>query len=168
MNARFRSDPCLFSNASDADVARLLAGATTARSNPQAARDAIDAALAARPDDRAVRIAAYKLCFYTHRYREAVPHSAHLLRDAARSLNIAADWHLVQAGDAPFGEIAQAPGFYLQALIALGYCHLRAGDAAPGRAMLDKAVELDPTDRFGAGRLIAVIDRAAAEDVSES
>jgi len=111
-----------------------------------------------------VRLAAYRFYFYNHRLDEALPHAEHILAHAARRLNIASDWREVKPADAGFGDLDEAPGLYLQALLAWGYCQLRIGAIGEGRQALAKVAELDPRDRFGARGLLAVAEDAQPTD----
>ncbi|MCB2100271.1 MAG: hypothetical protein KDE22_05340 [Rhodobacterales bacterium] len=136
-----------------------LGQARTARSDPGQAERAVLEALALAPDVFEVRLGAYRFYFYNHRYDEALPHAEAILAQAARRLNVAGDWRAVGGQDAPFGEMETAPGLYLQALLAWGYCQVRLGHTAPGRAAVAKVAELDPRDRFGARAFLDLIDR---------
>ncbi len=148
----------LFGHAAETfDVLTLLEGARQARTDPVAAERAVAKALAAAPEDFGARLGAYRFYFYNHRFGEALPHAAFLMRLAALRLNIAGDWRAVRPGDAAFEAPEEAPGLYLQALIAWGYCQARLGERAEGAAAIAKAAELDPRDRFGARRLLAVV-----------
>lgn len=142
-----------------------LSGARAARSDPVAAERAVLTALALAPTDFDIRLAAYKFYFYNHRLEEALPHAEQLLAHAARRLNIAVDWRTVQASDAPFDAIEEAPGLYLQALLAWGYCKVRIGDFKAGSEAIAKVGALDKRDRFGARRLLQVI--AAGQDEAD-
>jgi hypothetical protein len=141
-----------------------LEGAREARSNPEAAGKAVAEALAIAPNDADVRLSAYRFYFYSHRYAEALSHAEFIIAHAARRLNIPVDWREVQPGDAPFDALEAAPGLYLQALVAWGYCQVRLGAADRGSAALAKAAALDPRDRFGA-RL--VLSAASVDDDDE-
>lgn len=141
-----------------------LGGARQARSDPVAAERAVAKALALEPDSLEVRLAAYKLYLYNHRLGEAVPHAEHILAHAARRLNISVDWRAVRPGDAPFEMMEEAPGLYLQALLAWGYCMVRLGRLEEGCAAIGKVGELDRRDRFGARRLLAVIHAGVAPE----
>jgi hypothetical protein len=148
----------LFADAAEScDVLALLEGARQARTDPVAAEQAVASALASAPHDFGARLAAYRFYFYNHRFGEAAPHAAHLMRLVARRLNIAGDWRAVQPGDAPFEALEEAPGLYLQALLAWGYCQARLGERVEGAEAIAKVAELNPCDRFGARRLLAVI-----------
>jgi len=139
-------------------IRALLMGARQARSDPVVAERAVRRALAVAPDDFTARLAAYKFYFYNHRLAEALPHAAALLDQAARRLNVTLDWRRVAPGDAAFDEVENAPGLYLQALLAWGYCQTRLGRYELGREAIAKTAELSKRDRFGARRLLAVID----------
>lgn len=156
-------------NLTDAERAAraALSRADAARSEPERAEAAVQEALTLAPADFEVRLGAYRFYFYAGRLTEALPHALHLIEHAARRLNIAGDWRAVRAGDAPFGALETAPGLYLQALLAYGYCQLRLGAEAEGREALAKVVEIDPNDRFGAGAILAWADRRAAEEAED-
>ncbi|MEI7610316.1 MAG: hypothetical protein WCJ64_23300, partial [Rhodospirillaceae bacterium] len=47
---------------------------------------------------------------------------------------------------------------------AYGYVLVRAEETAAGREAVAKVASLDPGDRVGASRLLAVIDRGGVED----
>lgn len=141
-----------------------LINAPGALSDPKGTARAVDAALATAPHDLDVRLGAYRFYFYTHDFAAAVPQAEAILTMAAQRLNVAADWRSVQPGDAAFSAPETAPGLYLQALIALAYCHMRLGDFERGQPYLDKAFALDPTDRFAAARLVAAANARTDED----
>ncbi|MFL9826356.1 hypothetical protein [Rhodoplanes sp. SY1] len=142
----------------------LLAGALQARSAPVQAEAAVLGALALAPDSVEARLAAYRFYFYNHRLAEALPHADAIVVAMARRLNVATDWRLVGADDAPFGALDEAPSLYLQALLAWGYASLRTGATDDGVAALEKVVALDPADRFGARRVLAVVHARAHDD----
>ncbi len=145
------------------DPATLLAGAEAARSRPSESAEAIARALRAAPADPEVRLAAYRFYFYSHDHAAALDQARVLLGFAARRLNLAADWRDVRAWDAAFSAHDFAPGLYLQALVAIGYCAARLGQMQEAGAVLAKAAELDPTDRFGGAWLLARLE-AVEED----
>ncbi|WP_146604628.1 hypothetical protein [Rhodoplanes roseus] len=138
-------------------VTTLLAGARSARSDPDTAEAAVKEAVAAAPDSFEARLAAYRFYFYNHRLAEARPHAAEIVVRMARRLNVATDWRLVAPEDAAFSGLDEAPSLYLQALLAWGYAGVRLGRTEEGCSALQKVAELDPRDRFGARRLLAVI-----------
>lgn len=141
-----------------------LEGARAARSDPEGSEKALLEALALAPEDYDVRLGAYRFYFYNHRYAEAAPHAEAILAHAARRLNIAGDWRAVGPQDAPFGEIESAPGLYLQALLAWGYCRLRLGDREAAREAIAKVAALDARDRFGAQAILGLVDRGEEDE----
>lgn len=146
------------------DALEILEGARAARSAPRESEAAVLAALQVAPDDRAVRMGAYKFYFYNGRLAEAVPHAAWCIRDGARALGLPEDWRAVAPGSAAFDTFDKAPRFFLQSLIAWGYCKTRIGAVEEGLAALARASELDPSDKFGVRRLIAVIENGGRDD----
>jgi tetratricopeptide (TPR) repeat protein len=140
-----------------AEALALLLKAREARSDPATAERAVEQALAVAPDDFEARLGAYRFYFYNHRYADALPHAAFLVSLIARRLNIAGDWRAVRPGDAAFDALEEAPGIYLQALMAWGYCKARLGALDEGAEAIAKVAELNPRDRFGARRLLAVV-----------
>lgn len=145
-------------------AALALDGARMARSCAHAAESAIRSAVALAPSDLDVRVAAYRFYFYNHRLEDAAQHAAEIIVLAARRLNIAIDWRAVRTDEAAFDEPDAVPSIYLQSLLAWGYCMVRLGKEAEGRLALAKVVELDARDRFGAKRLVAIVDRGAESD----
>lgn len=145
------------------DPLTLLRGAEAARTRPEQSAAAIAQALAAAPGVLEVHLAAYRFHFYNHDYAAAAIQARALLSLVARRLNIAQDWAEVAPGDADFTAHEAAPGLYLQALVGLGYCAARQGEAALARSVLTKAAALDPTDRFGGAWLLARIEAGEAE-----
>lgn len=158
--ARAPDAQCAAAPALPPTVAALaaLSGVRAARSDPIAAERAVTEALDKAPADLDVRLAAYRFYFYNHRLDEALPHAEAIIRLAARRLNIAADWTAVGPADAAFEHPEEAPGLFLQALLAWGYCAVRIGRRDEGRRSIAKVADLDPRDRFGARRLLDVID----------
>ncbi|MBN9887945.1 hypothetical protein [Salipiger abyssi] len=133
------------------DPARLLAGAEAARTQPEQSAEVIARALAAAPQDPEIRLAAYRFHFYNHDYDAALGHARALLGHAARRLNVATEWRAVAPGDAAFSAHETAPGLYMQALIAMGYCLARNGARGAGQG--GRARPLRPVRRRLAARL---------------
>lgn len=150
--------PSLPHNDPAAALGLLESGACAARSDPVKSESALNQALRLAPGDFDVRLGAYRFYFYNHRYEDALPHCEALIGHAARRLNVATDWRMVSPGDAAFAEIEFAPGLFLQALLAWGYCHLRLGEWGPAREALSQCARLDPTDRFGAAAILRHLD----------
>lgn len=142
----------------------VLEGARAARTDPEASEAAVLEALRLAPRDMAVRTGAYKFYFYNGRLAEALPHAEWVIAASARALTLPDAWREVAPGAAAFDTYDEGPRLFLQSLIAWGYCKARVGDLAAGLEALAKAVELDPSDKFGAARLAAVIRRRGEEE----
>jgi hypothetical protein len=119
------------------------------------------AAVAAAPDNLALRIAAYAFYFYDSRLQEAIPHGDACLALAARGLGIAEDWRQVSPESATFSGFERPQRVYLKSLYALGYCWARLGEDDIAEEMLRKAASLDPEDRVGATELADLVARRA-------
>lgn len=148
------------------DPFALLEGARAALSEPERSEAAVLAALQAAPNDRDVRMGAYKFYFYSNRLSEAAPHAAWCVRDGARALGLPEDWRRLAPGSVDCTGFPKPQRFLVQSLVAWGWCRARIGEVEEGLAALAKAIEIDPTDGFGVKRIVEVIERAlaAAED----
>jgi tetratricopeptide (TPR) repeat protein len=129
-----------------------------------AAEGHIYEALDLAPGHLAVQLAAYKFYFYRHRLTEALPYARTCLAQILRRNQLPADWRDLRAEDAAFTSLDPEPRMVLFALVANGYVLARLGRIEEGRAVLTKVTELDPQDRMGARRLLAVIDTNTDED----
>ena len=110
-------------------------------------------------------IGLYKFHFYKGRLAEALPYACRCLELAGADLGLPSDWHLVTPDAAPFGNYeAGRARFYLFVLKAYGYVQMRLGNAAEGMAAMRKLLELDPSDKLGAGALLAVWERGGVDD----
>lgn len=128
-------------------------------------------ALALAPDALAARIGAYKFYFYRHRLDEALPHARSCVDFAADALGLPRDWRVIAPADAAFVgtavTLAPLPKLLMQTLMAVGYVLARLGRIAESEEALAKVVELDPTDRLGAARLLATVRRGGIEEEDE-
>lgn len=142
----------------------LLEGARAARTDPQRSEAAVLAALQVAPDDRDVRMGAYKFYFYAARLAEAAPHAAWCIRDGARALGLPEDWRRLAPGSVDCTGYPKPQRFLVQSLVAWGWCRARTGEIEDGLAALAKAVEIDPSDGFGAARIAAIVAGGAPEE----
>lgn len=128
-------------------------------------------ALALAPDALAARIGVYKFYFYRHRWAEALPHAWSCVEFALGALGLGGDWRRVGPADAAFVgtpvTLAPLPKLLMQCLIATGYVLARLNRIAESEEALGKVVELDPSDRLGAARLLAVVRRGGVEEEDE-
>ena len=122
-------------------------------------------AMAIAPAHPAVLIGLYRFYFYKGRLREALDIACTCLEQTAYSLGVAADWRQVNKRDAYFGSYAaRLPRFYMFTLKAYAYLQLRLGAIAEGQEAVSKLLELDPTDKVGAGVLLNVLQRVGQPD----
>lgn len=114
------------------------------------------------PGHRLVDLGHYKFHFYKHNLPAALDYGERLVRHALAGLGVNhGDWSAVTPAHADFTALDHAPRFFLFALLAVGYLQLRLGRVGEARAALGAVCSLDPTDRFGAKRLLDLADRRA-------
>jgi tetratricopeptide (TPR) repeat protein len=151
------------------DVERLLQDAGTCYGNSDGHDEAETMLLRAyflAPQQLMVLVALYRYYFYQHRLDDALRVADRALEVAGRRLSLPAQWqqlhpeHLGHAVLVSMGLLR----FYLMVLKAAGYLHLRLGDTASGRAMLEKLCALDSHDRLGGKSLLDLVreEREAA------
>lgn len=139
------------------DALAILEGARAARSDPERSEVAVLAALQAAPNDRDVRMGAYKFYFYAARLEEAAPHALWCVRDGARALDLPEDWRRLAPGSVDCAGYPKPQRFLVQSLVAWAWCRARTGHLEEGLEALAKAAEIDPGDGFGARRIAAVV-----------
>lgn len=122
-------------------------------------------ALVIAPGHAAVLIGLYRYYFYKGRLDEALDVAKVCLMNSAVDNGLAFDWRMVKQGDANFGSYdAILPRFYLFALKAYGYLHMRLGNLEEGRVAVEKLLELDPGNKLGGKVLLEVLERVGQDD----
>ena len=122
-------------------------------------------AQALAPDHAAVLIGLYRFYFYKGRLSEALDVARVCLAKAARDNGLDVNWRCVSRGDADFGSFdAVLPRFYLFTLKAYAYLKMRLGDMTEGHEMVEKLLDLDPTDKLNAKLLLEVWQRRGRDD----
>ncbi|CAH2599665.1 conserved protein of unknown function [Rhodovastum atsumiense] len=147
-----------------AAAAQALRAAGAAWDDEATAERHVRDALALAPGHLAVQIGAYKFFLYRHRLAEALPLAEACLAGALRRTNLPADWRDLRPDQAAFGSFEPAPRLVLFALFACGYLLARLDRQDESREVLMKVAELDPPDRMGARRLLAVLDRGGRDE----
>lgn len=148
-----------------AEAERCLHLAAASYADAAAARSHLARAAAVAPGHRLVDLGFYKFHFYRAELDEALEYGNRMVGHAMAALGLNhADWREVAPATADFTGLEPAPRLFLFALTAVGYLQLRRGCFDEGRAALEKIRSLDPKDRMGAARLIAVADRRNAEE----
>lgn len=118
------------------------------------------------PSHVAVLIGLYRFYFYKGRLEEALAIARTCLTRASIDNSFPLDWRAVQRGDAEFASFdAVLPRFFMFVLKGYAYLQMRLGEIEEGREAVLKLLELDPSDKIGAGVLLGVLDRMGAEDV---
>lgn len=122
-------------------------------------------AQALAPGHAAVLIGLYRFYFYKGRLADALEVARACLDKAARENNLAPHWRQVRAGDAEFSDYGDMlPRFYLFTLKGYAYLQLRLGNLDEGLAAVMKLLELDPSDKIGAGVLLDVVRRVGQDE----
>ncbi len=123
---------------------------------------------AAAPGHRLVDLGHYKFHFYKANLDDALVYGERMLGHAMAAIGLNhSDWRAVTPAAADFSGLEAPPRLFLFALLAIGYLNLRRGRMAEGREALAKVCALDPDDRFGAARLLAVADQRERADAGE-
>lgn len=125
-------------------------------------------AQALAPDHAAVLIGLYRFYFYKGRLSEALDVARICLAKAARDNGLDADWRRIFREDADFGSYdAILPRFYLFTLKAYAYLQMRLGELAEGYEVVEKLLDLDPSDKLNARLLLDVWRRKGADEDDE-
>ena len=147
------------------EAERLLHLAAASYSDGDAALTHLAQAAAIAPGHRAVDLGHYKFHFYKANLDQALVYGERMLGHAMAAIGLNhADWRVVSRDHADFTGLEPAPRLFLFALNAVGYLLLRLGRIAEGREALTKVKDLDPKDKLGAARLLAVADRHGREE----
>ncbi len=167
MNPAWLEQACFGSNLPE-QVEQHLYLAGLNYQNDQIAESHLFQAQALAPGHAAVLIALYRFYFYKGRLLDALEVAQRCLIKAARDNGLNEDWRRVQPGDAAFGSYdAVLPRFYLFTLKACGYLQMRLGRLEESRVVLNRMLELDPTDKLNASVLLKVLYRHGREDEDE-
>lgn len=125
-----------------------------------AAESALLDAQALAPEHLTVLVGLYRFYFYRHRLDEALCVAERALALTGNELGLPPDWReldeilLGRAATTSFGLLR----FHLFTLKAICVVLLRLGRVDAAHARLEKLAALDRHDRFGAARLIGVVD----------
>lgn len=142
------------------NVQKLLMQAAACYGDAEAERLLLLAFLHA-PENLTVLVAMYRSFYYQHRIDEARQVARHAQKVAAQRLGLPQQWHRVNLAELSHAVLISMGlvRFYLLTLKAEAYLDLRVGEVDEGRSKLEKVVELDARDHFGAAALLDVINR---------
>ncbi len=146
------------------EAAQLVEMAAVNYGNDEAELMLLRANLVA-PQHLQVLVALYRYYFYQHRLDDALLVAESALAVTAKRLDFPAAWSFLREANIVAGVIRSMGlvRFYLLALKATAYIHLRLGNFVTGVTMLEKLVELDAHDRIGAAALLAIAQDYQAE-----
>ena len=147
------------------DAGLLIREAAGLWHDPIAAELRLLRALEIEPDSEDALIALYRFLFYRGERERALDLARQCVGRAGVELGLAADWRTVNADGIDFGDPERPRHrFYLFALNAYGYLLARLGRNEEAEAALAAVRRLDPADRIGGARLLAVLKRGPDED----
>ncbi len=151
------------------DAERFLHLAALSHADGEAALAWLSRADALAPGHRLVDLGHYKFHFYKANLEQALVYGERMLGHAMAGLGLNhADWRGVTPAHADFTGLEPEPRLFLFSLTAVGYLLLRLGRIAEGREALGKVRDLDPGDKFGAARLLAVADRHGRDEEEDA
>ncbi len=156
-----------FDEALEPEVARLLVEASDLYGSKEAETRLLWANFRA-PQHLMVLVALYRYYYYQHRLEDALLVAESALAVVGRRLEFPDTWVYLREANVGAG-VMRSMGlvrFYLTALKAAGYIHLRLGQMETGRSILEKLVELDSHNRLGGKALLEVL--YAANNDSET
>ncbi len=138
------------------EVHALIDQAAQLQDQPTQAQSLLEQARAAAPRHPAPLIALYRFHFYGHRLEQALVAGEDALAVARTALGSS-------FGDEPPSDDEArhdaAVRFYLFALKALAYLHLRLGQLDEAKGYLHELRRLDPRDHVGGGLLSHILHR---------
>lgn len=150
-----------------AEAERLLNEAAAIYARDAEAESLLRRARRIAPTHPATLIGLYRFYFYKGRLVEALDIARDCLLRAAIENSLPLDWRETCAEDADFADFdALWPRFFMFTLKGYAYLNMRLGDFDEGRAAAKTLLDLDPSDKVGAGVLLAVLARMEDEDVA--
>ena len=156
----FEAEDLYFDETLDEEVKMLIAEAGQQYAEGSAELPLLRAYFLA-PRSLTALVAVYRFYYYQHRLQDALIVADRALEISASQLGIPVDWHSL---DQALIDLAGATSmtllrFHLMSLKAAAYLKVRVGLALEGKAILEKLMELDGSNRLGAKELLEVVDR---------
>ncbi len=115
------------------------------------------------PDEADAHIALYKFYFVAARYPDAEATAWGALRKAAQLAGFTRNYRRLSQLSADWVQRGGPVRLYLFSMKALGVIRLRRGKVSAARRVLEKLLELDPTDEIGGGAFLQIA-RSFSED----
>lgn len=144
----------------------LLVQASEHYPEPQAER-LLSRLYAQKPESLTVLVALYRFYYYQHRYEEAFDVAERAINVSAKMMGLTMSWEQINEqylGQGVFVSMGLLR-FYMLALKGSAFLLLRLGRIEQAMPRLNKIVELDPADQFGAAFLLHM---AQKEQVNQS
>ena len=113
------------------------------------------------PHSLIIIVALYRFYYYQHRYDDALAIATTALDVSAAMMNLRVDWERITEGHIGQGVFVSMGliRFYMLCLKASAYLLMRLGEVEQAHARLQKIVELDPADQFGAAFLFKMAEK---------
>ncbi len=149
----------LFARNISPEVNAHLQAAVACADEFERARELLQQAIEADPEQLETYIALYKFLFYRGRIEEAELVVDQAMKRAADCGGFSADWRLLTSASSDWSGDSDPVRVYLYSLKALAFIKLRQGARQEGREILDKLAQLDPLDQVG-GSVIKSLEEA--------
>ncbi|WP_319529227.1 hypothetical protein [uncultured Cohaesibacter sp.] len=155
----------LYFNEEPSPEAALLLDRASRAPSPKLRDEALNEAEQLAPDDLNVIVALYRHYYFMQAFEEALPIADRAMSEAAKRLNLAADWHLLTMSDVEKtgGEAMPMLRFYLWALKGRAYLLMRLERFEDALAPLEKLVELDHANRLNCKPLLELTRERMAD-----
>ena len=156
----FDDDSLYFDEPLTKEQEELLQQASEYYPEPEAER-LLDRLNALKPDSLTVLVALYRFYYYQHRYEEAFAIAEQAMSVSVRFMGLTMSWERLSEqylGQGVFVSMGLIR-FYMLALKGSAYLLMRLGRIEEALPRLNKIIELDPADQFGAAFLLRVAER---------
>lgn len=148
----------------DARAERALRAAGASFQDDAVAERWLNEAAAIAAEHPAVLLAQYRYHLYKHRYEDAEQFARRCLEQVSKELELPSALLDTSPSDADFTSMDPRIRFWLFGMQALGYVVLRSGRLSEAKALLNKVIELDPSDQTKTRVLLGVIEEAPQDE----
>lgn len=162
----FNGESLYFDQPLPPEVERMLHKAAELYGSKEAEYELLSAYFQ-QPENFTVLVALYRYFYYQHRYDDALSVAQRILVICADQLGFDRDWRLINDMDLAYG-VSQSMSlmrFYLYTLKGAGYLHLRLGNYQHALERFEKVIQLDVSDRIGAGSLYELAQQGIDEQI---
>ena len=124
----------------------------------------------AKPESLTVLVALYRFYYYQHRNEEALTIAEQAIKVSAQKMGLKMGWERLNEqylGQGVFVSMGLIR-FYMLALKGSAYLLLRLGRIDEAIPRLNKIVELDPSDQFGAEFLLHMAEKEQVNQRAEA